>query len=144
MRSSKIKKKKNPVHLFFSYFCWIFLKKYFAPRAINTEYNLESRACVYLKKSTHLRQFNPKTDGGGGQFEPQCSFAKNVCSKERVKPWFFMTFNIIIRHVFPKNFIEVTKNFFVNTSYYHQFSSIFRIFWHFLVTKKLMTSAYNR
>ena len=36
------------------------------------------------------------------------------------------------------------KNFSVNISYFHQFSSIFWIFRHFPVTKKLMTSAYNR
>ena len=27
-------------------------------------------------------------------------------SNERVKPWFFVNFNIIISHVFPKDFIE--------------------------------------
>ena len=36
---------------------------------------------------------------------------------------------------------EDMRNFSVNIS---QFSSIFFIFWHFLVTKKLVTSAYNR
>ena len=32
--------------------------------------------------------------------------AQEVSSKGRKKPWFFVTFNIIIRHVFPENFIE--------------------------------------
>ena len=36
------------------------------------------------------------------------------------------------------------KNLSVNISYFHQFSPIFWIFWHLLVSKKLMTSAYNR
>ena len=42
-------------------------------------------------------------------FDPPCGFSKNVSSKERVKPWFFMTFNIIIRHTFPENFIEILQ-----------------------------------
>ena len=33
-------------------------------------------------------------------------FSKIVSSKEREKPWFFVTFNIILRHIFPENFIE--------------------------------------
>ena len=53
--------------------------------------------------------FNPKT-AGGSQFDPPlCGFSKNVSSKERVKPWFFATFDIIIRHVFPENFIEIPQ-----------------------------------
>ena len=36
------------------------------------------------------------------------------------------------------------KNLSVNISYFHQFSPIFWIFWHLLVSKKLMMSAYNR
>ena len=78
-------------------------------------------------------------------------FLKNVSSKERVKPWFFMTFNNILRHIFPENFIEfpqVTQKIWRNPlstlANFHQFSSVFWIFWHYLVTKKLMTSAYNR
>ena len=47
---------------------------------------------------------------GGVQFELppplSCGFTKNVSSKERVKPWFFVTFNIILRHIFPESFIE--------------------------------------
>ena len=36
-------------------------------------------------------------------------FLKHLCYKERVKPWFFVSFNIIIIHIFPENFIEVTQ-----------------------------------
>ena len=56
--------------------------------------------------------FNGKTTeewrgrGGGGQFDPPCSFSKNVSSKERVKTCYFRTFNIIISHIFPENVIE--------------------------------------
>ena len=35
------------------------------------------------------------------------------------------------------------KTFCVNITYFHQFSSLFWIFWHFFVTKKLMPSAFN-
>ena len=51
---------------------------------------------------------NPKT-AGGDQFDPPCGFSKTVSSKERVKHCFFVTFNIIIRHVFPENFIEIPQ-----------------------------------
>ena len=37
---------------------------------------------------------------------PLCGFTKSVSSKEREKPWFFVTFNIILRHIFPENFTE--------------------------------------
>ena len=50
-----------------------------------------------------------RLEGGRGQFDPPpppCGFSKNVSSKERVKPWFFVTCNIILRHIFPENFIE--------------------------------------
>ena len=53
---------------------------------------------------------NPKTPGvGGNQFDPPCGFSKNVSSKERAKSWFFVTFNIILKHIFPENFIEFSQ-----------------------------------
>ena len=41
-------------------------------------------------------------------------FAENVFPRERVKHLFFVTFNIIMRHIFPENifpenFIEIPK-----------------------------------
>ena len=44
--------------------------------------------------------------GGGVQFDPLVVFES---SKERVKPWFFVTLIIIISHIFPENFIEITQ-----------------------------------
>ena len=42
-----------------------------------------------------------------GQFDsPSYGFSKYISSKEKVKP-FFVTFNIIITHIFPENFIEI-------------------------------------
>ena len=35
-----------------------------------------------------------------------CGFSKNVSSKEMVKPCFFFTFSIILKRIFPENFIE--------------------------------------
>ena len=52
---------------------------------------------------------NPKMAGGVGQYAHPCAFSKYVSSKERVKAWFFVTFNIIISHIFPENFIEITQ-----------------------------------
>ena len=129
--------------------------------------NILSPLLKYKERSWYKRQktkkmyfLNPKKAlglgrgwrvGGRGQFEPPCCFPKNASSKERVKPKFFVTFVIIISHIFPKNLIEIPqlflkiiKAFSVNISYFHRFSSIFWIFWPFLATKKLMTSAYNR
>ena len=37
---------------------------------------------------------------------PLSGFSKNVSSSERTKSWFFVTFNIILRHMFPEKFIE--------------------------------------
>ena len=44
---------------------------------------------------------NPKTAGGGG-----CQIERE---KEREKPWFFVTFYIILRHNFPEYFIELPQ-----------------------------------
>ena len=38
-----------------------------------------------------------------------CDFSKNVSSKDRGKPWFFVTFYIILKHIFPEDFIEFTQ-----------------------------------
>ena len=34
-----------------------------------------------------------------------------IRAKERLKSWFSVTFNIIISHIFPENFIEFLKSF---------------------------------
>ena len=86
---------------------------------------------------------------GEGQFDPPCGFSKNVSSKERVNPWLFVAFDIIINEIFPEHFIEIPQvvqklrtitilAIFID---FHQFSGVFDIS---LLQKKLMTSAYNR
>ena len=65
-----------------------------------------------LELKTVLFGLNPKTAGGWVDLTPSpplCGFSKNVSSKERVKLWVFVTFNIIIRHIFPENFIEIPQ-----------------------------------
>ena len=46
----------------------------------------------------------------GGQIDTtSCGFSKHASSKERVTPWFFVTFNIILSHIFPENFNEIPQ-----------------------------------
>ena len=48
--------------------------------------------------------------GRGGNLTPPYGFSKNVSSFfKKVKPWFFVTFNIIINHIFPENFTEIAQ-----------------------------------
>ena len=52
---------------------------------------------------------NPKTTGGRGSIWPPWGFSKIVSSKQRLKPWFFVAFKIIKRHIFPENVIEIPQ-----------------------------------
>ena len=58
---------------------------------------------------------NPNLAGkweGGGQIDPPpCGFLKNVSSIERVESCFFVTFNIVLKHIFPENLIEFPQIF---------------------------------
>ena len=36
-------------------------------------------------------------------------FSKNLFSRKRVESYLFVAVNIIIRHIFPENFIEITQ-----------------------------------
>ena len=45
----------------------------------------------------------------GDQFDFLCGFLKNVSFKEMVKPWLFVTFNIMISHLFSDNYIEIPQ-----------------------------------
>ena len=58
----------------------------------------------------------------GGQFDPCCGYSKIVFSGERVEPRFFVTFNIIISHIFHECFsgrLEEMKIFSFNINYFH-------------------------
>ena len=57
-----------------------------------------------------VEMLNPKVTRKGwgwGQFDPSSGFSETVISREWVRPYFFVTFNIIIRHIFPENFIQI-------------------------------------
>ena len=40
---------------------------------------------------------------------PPCGFPNTVFCREELKPLFCVTFNMIIRYIFPKNFIEIPQ-----------------------------------
>ena len=49
-----------------------------------------------------------------GQFDSSCGFLLNESAEEIVNSWFFvtfnfLTFNIIISHIIPENFIEIPQ-----------------------------------
>ena len=90
----------------------------------------------------------------GSQFDPPLwFFEKYIFQREGETLFFFYFLYYHKSHLswkFYWNFwsrSEVMMNFSASISYFHRFSSIFWnffVFCHFLVTKKLMTSAYNR
>ena len=69
---------------------------------------------------------------GRGKFDPPSGFSKNLLSKVIVKPFFFVTFDIIVSHIFLENFIEIPQ--FVQKTWrlsppinFHQFFGSFNI-----------------
>lgn len=67
--------------------------------------------------------------------------SKNVFSRKRVTPCFFVTFNIIKSYIFNQNFVELIKLLIRYENFLLQFYRL--INWLFLVLKELMTSAYS-
>ena len=61
------------------------------------------------KENSYLTLKRLGERGGHLDSPPPCGFLKYLSSKERVKPWYFATFNIIISHIFSENFIEVPQ-----------------------------------
>ena len=84
---------------------------------------------------------------GGVNLIPPVFFPR-ICYLEREwKPVFLVTFNIIISHIFPENFIEITQVIQKIWRFSPLILTIFMNFSDFLlffVAKKLMTSAHNR
>ena len=63
------------------------------------------------RKETHLCNFSLflTLKWLGGQFDPRYIFSKNVSSIEREKPYLFVTFTMILSHIFPENFINFSQ-----------------------------------
>ena len=59
---------------------------------------------TFLQARPQRLLLNPKTAEGGSTWPPTspCDFSKIVSSKERAKPWFIVTFSIILKHIFPE------------------------------------------
>ena len=95
-----------------------------------------------------MKEVDPETFGGRReeQFDTFMFFPTLHLLEREVKPWFSVTFKIIISHIFSENFIEAPKSFRRYEDFIRPcqlFNSIGRIFLHFFLTKKLMTLAYN-
>ena len=54
---------------------------------------------------------NTKNSGGQSDAPPPhpVVFFQNLFSRERVKPWFFVTFKVIISQIFPENSTEISQ-----------------------------------
>ena len=109
---------------------------------------------------------NPKMSRGrGGKIDyhpPHLVNLQKLCLIKRGWNSVFLTFDIVISHMFLDTFTETPQVFWttwttlrislsilaivINISYCHltQFFVFGFFFWHFLVTKKLMTSEYNK
>ena len=65
---------------------------------------------ILLTRSVQASLLTLKGLGGGEvNLIPAFDFSKNVSFKETVKPSFFVTFNIILKHILPENFIELPQ-----------------------------------
>ena len=72
------------------------------------DYEWCDKICDRIKYLT-LKRLGGEGEGGGVNLIPPVVFSKIVSSKQRVKPRFFVTFKIIIRYIFPENFIEIPQ-----------------------------------
>ena len=71
----------------------------------------------YSSESILLQQISPEESyvristlkSLGGQFDSPYSFSNNVFLKKRWNPGYFVTFSIIISHIFPENFIVIPQ-----------------------------------
>ena len=123
------------------YYIWFL---YFM-KILHKETSVKCFKFIWLRKR---REKQVQNYGFTRSIWPLCSgFSKLYRLKRGWNP-VFVTFNVTISHIFPENFIDIPqavqkKNFSYSVSYFHRCSSMFWIFWHFLVTKNLITSAYN-
>ena len=66
---------------------------------------------------TYEKMLLVNAEKGEGWFDspfplpPPCGFSKSVFFRERMTPWFFVTFSIIISHILPENSIEINQSY---------------------------------
>ena len=68
--------------------------------------------CLFENLKSYLQIWPLKRlQRGSISLPPPCNFSKNLSSRERVKTcsFFCLNFNIIIRHIFLENFIEISQ-----------------------------------
>ena len=90
---------------------WVFLEHFMDPW-----YIIFKLGDKYLSKflplswygDIHFLQFLTLKRLRGNLIHP-CCLSENVFSRKIVKPCFFVTFNIIISHIFPGNFTEIAQ-----------------------------------
>ena len=99
-----------------NFIAWLFLlleKGFQLPKIVSYLRVRFNTVVLHFLKSLKVNCLTPK--------RLACGFLKDVFSKERVKPSSFVTFNLILRHIFPENFIEfpqvgqkIWENSFIN------------------------------
>ena len=119
----------------FIYYTWKHIRKQYKNNKLkinvltqNDEFELPDGSSFALDIQDYIESIT-KLKSALGQFDPApMAFRKNVSSKVRVKSWFFVTFNIIVSHIFPENLIknssscsEDRKNLSVNIGYFHNY-----------------------
>ena len=85
--------------------------------------------------------------GRGSIWPHPCGFSKNISSKERDKPCFLVSFNIIISYIFPENFIDVLQTILkicrislLVLAIFINFHQLLDFFWHFLANDVIQTT----
>ena len=88
-----------------------------------------------------MKRYKPGTcQGVEVNLMPLSGLSRNAFSRVRMKSSFFVTFNTIISHIIPENFVEIPWTI----QEIWRFSSNFQILWHLLNAKKLMAAPYYR
>ena len=73
-------------------------------------YGFQRTPWVYYTSYEYILTDHKKARGN--EFDsPPCDFFKNELFRERVEPCFFVTFSIIISHIFSENFIKNSQVF---------------------------------
>ena len=99
-----------------------------------------------IKLSLYLSSFQFLHKSSHGFINSHCGFFKSAFYRESL--CFFVTFNIVMTYCSWKHDWNSSSNSFRTyedfVRQYYLLLSIFWIFWHFLVTNKLMTTKCNR